>query len=512
MHLQSLGWMIDELKFLTSLALPPSVIYLTEGLQMKLSNIFIGRTSGENVSSALSGLFIGQVIITCTSYTITEGLSTCVNILCSQAYGAKHHRLVGLYYYRVLLLMLLLCFPILTLLFNAGPIIYYFSHDLDLSHYAGTYTKILCFVFPAYAYYKISLRFLLSQNIVWAPLAYLLIGNIFNAVLQYILICRYNLGVSGAASSYAISIYLIALLVYGHIRFSRVHIITAVDVSAELISGWFQLAKYAIPAMLQTSTSTIVTNIYPIILLLIVSHNKTQLAIYSIMYSVWWVLSLLTMGYATSLTVRVGHLLGADEFRKAKRSTIFCIVFGQGVLLIICSATMLLSRPLSYLFTTNTVFGNELYYNLLALPVLILSDIISLGQAAMNVCGMQKTQTTLKFIFVLVFGCVIEFFLVKLVAWKALCLFSVQCCMRLICFTLCMVILFSRNWSRLSHKIRTDHRTNDDDIPEYPVISQESEPRQIRLTKSYNSYLMVLRYIFFLGTGLSLFITVYLFH
>ena len=506
----TLLWVFEELRFLTLLALPPAIIYLTEGLQMKLSNLFIGRTSGGNVSSALSGLFIGQVFVTCTSYTVTEGLSLSANILCSQAYGAKQHRLVGLYYYRILLLMLLICFPVFAILISAGPIVYHISQDLELSQNASCYTTILCFAFPAYAYYKISLRFLLSQNIVWCPLIYLLIGNLLNAILQYILICHYMLGVSGAAAAYVISIYLITLLVYGHIRYSQVHIVTAVDVNTELIRGWFQIAKYAVPSFIQTSISTIVTNIYPIVLLLIILESKTELAIYSIMYSVWWILSLLTMGYATSLSIRVSHMLGANEFRKAKLSAIFGISSGQVGLLVICIATMLLSRPLSHVFTTDVGFANELYHNLLALPVLILSDILTFGQGVMNACGLQRTQTTLKFIFILVIGCVTEFFLVKLVTWKALCLFSVQFCVRLICFILCMAILFYHNWSKLSRKIRADHQIYDSKIPEIPITTRTT-PKRVSWIKRCIAYLRLLTYLFSLVLGIMLFVAVYVF-
>ena len=160
------AWIIEEIKLLTVLALPPSIICLAEGLQLKLSNIFIGRVSGENISTALSALYFGQVVTTCTAYSITEGLSVCVNILCSQAYGKKQYKLVGLYYYRVLLLMILVCFPLFSILISVGPIVHFFTQDRQLSIGAGEYCSIYCFGFPAYAFYKISVRFLQSQNIV----------------------------------------------------------------------------------------------------------------------------------------------------------------------------------------------------------------------------------------------------------------------------------------------------------------------------------------------------------
>ena len=98
------AWILKEMKYLTLLALPTAVICLSEGLQIKVSNIFIGRASSSEVSTELSALFIGQVVTTVTAYSITEGLSVCVNVLCSQAHGAKQHRLVELYYYRAMML------------------------------------------------------------------------------------------------------------------------------------------------------------------------------------------------------------------------------------------------------------------------------------------------------------------------------------------------------------------------------------------------------------------------
>ena len=444
---QKFEWIFEEIKFFTTLALPPSIMCLAEGLQLKLSIIFIGRMSGENVSSMLSALFIGQMVILCTAYSISEGLSACVNILCSQAYGKKQYRLVGLYYYRVLLLMVLICFPLFSLFISVGPIVHFFTQDMELSLGAGRYTSIYCFGFPAYAYFNAAIRFLQSQNVVWGPLNYLLIGSIVNGILQYILILHYNFGIAGAAAAYVISIYLIALLVFTHIRFSRVHISTAVEFNAELFSGWFKTAKYVIPATMQAFIATVVSNVFPVIILLLVSHSKNQLALYSIMYSVWFVISLTTMGLSSAITVRVGHLLGENDTQRAKRSAIFGIVFGEIVLLFFGIVTMVLSQPLSQLFTTDINFANELYYNLLALSVITLTDILLLGQGVMNACGLQLIQAILKFVLMFLLGFVAQVLLVRFFAWKALCIICLQSLFRLLCFIICMIIVFSRNWN-----------------------------------------------------------------
>ena len=508
---QRLTWIIEEIKILTALALPPSIICLTEALQLKLSYIFIGRVSGENVSSMLSALFIGQVVTICTAYSISEGLSACVNILCSQAYGKKQYRLVGLYYYRVLLLMVLICFPLFSLFISVGPIVHFFTQDMELSLGAGRYTSIYCFGFPAYAYYYISVRFLQSHNVVLCPLFYLIIGSIVNGILQYILILHYNFGIAGAAAAYVISIYLIALLVFTHIRFSRVHISTAVEFNIELISGWLHTAKYAFPTILQTFIGFFVSNVFPIIILLLVCNNKKQLAIYSILYSVCFVYALFTMGFTSSLTVRVGHLLGANDTQKAKRSAIFGIVFGELVFLVISIGTIILSHPLSQLFTTDPSFANEVYHNLLILPVITLSDIMLLGQGVANACRMQHVQAGFKFIYMFVLGFVAEYFLVKLFAWKALSIFAIQGLAKLLCLISSMAVIFTRNWETFSLKIRDSNQlSSNTQVIEDDITSPK--PFFLRIGRSFcNSYSFILtRYIICFVLGCFIFTAAYL--
>ena len=441
---QRYTWMWEEIKYLTLLALPISIICLSEGLQMKLSNIFIGRASGSEVSTELSALFIGQVIIMSTAYPITSGLSICVNILCSQAQGAKQHRLVELYYYRVMMLMVLFCFPLFSLYVSVGPIVYHVTQSSELSLGAGRYTTIFCFGFPGYAYYKMSVCYLQSQNIVWIPLVYLLIANLTNGILQYVFIIQLNLGIAGASSAYVISMYVSSVLIFGHIRLFRKDT-PQIGFTIELISKWCHTIQYVVPSIIQTSMGAITANIFPVIMLILMNHDKNELAIYSILYSVWMAFALFTNGYYSALTVRVGHHLGASDTTRAKRAAVFGIIFGETVLLCTCIVAFLSSRPLSYLFSTDKNFVEELHSNLKFLPVLILCDVFLFGQGVMNACGLQHTVVAVKFVLMFVLGFILVFFLINYVSWKALFMFTVQSLLRNVCFVIFVIILFLRN-------------------------------------------------------------------
>ncbi|KAI6655917.1 Multidrug and toxin extrusion protein 1 [Oopsacas minuta] len=413
------------------------------------------------------------------------------------------------------MLLILLCFPLFSLCVSVRPIVYFITQNWELSVSAGSYTSIYCFGFPAYAYYKISVCFLQSQNTIWIPLMYLLIGNIFNGILQYIFIFDYDLGLAGSAAAYVISNYIIALLLFLHLRLFP-QFLSHAEFSIDLINEWYHTAKYAIPATIQIVLGTTISCIFPIIVLLLISHDKNQLAIYSIMYSVWFIFSLFTMGYARALTIRVGQLLGANTITKAKRSAIFGMAFGETIIIFLSVMAMLLHRPLSVLFTTDDSFIQELYLNLLLLPIIILSDIVILGQGVMNACGMQQIYAGVEFLFLFVTGFIAQVVFVRYFARKALAMYWIQGVLRVSCFIAAMILLFSRDWNKFTLKKNNNTQLTDGSVE---LLQKEKSAFHLSSQGSYFSKLksifktklfIITRYVICLILGVFLLVAVML--
>ena len=358
------------------------------------------------------------------------------------------------------MLMILFCFPLFSLYVSVGPIVYHVTQSSELSLGSGRYTTIFCFGFPGYAYYKMSVYYLQSQNIVWIPLVYLLIASLTNGILQYVFIIQLNLGIAGASSAYVISMYVSSVLIFGHIRLFRKDT-PQIGLTIDLISKWCHTIQYVVPSIIQISVGAITTNMFPVILLILINHDKNELAIYSILYSVWMVFALFTNGYYSALTVRVGHHLGASDTTRAKRSAVFGIIFAGNVLLCTCIVAFLSSSPLSNIFTTDKNFVEELQSNFKFLPVLILSDVFLLGQGVMNACGMQHTVVAIKFALMFVLGFILECYLMNYVSWKALLMFTVQSLVRNFCFVIFMFLLLLRNWNTFTQKANKNTQITD---------------------------------------------------
>ena len=447
-------WILEETIYLMLLAVPVAIECFSEGVQIKLSNVFIGRASGNNIALMLSALFIGQTVIGVITYPIAEGFGIYVNVLCSQAYGAKQYKLVGLYFYRALFMAALTCFPVFTVFISVRPIVYLLFQDWELAQYTGSFTDVLCFGYPAYLYYKIGFRFLQALNIVWGPVLYIITGNILNGVIQYILIFKYNTALAGAAAGYVISNYLVALLVFTHIQLSHVHLLIAHKWTVEYITNWLHTAKYAIAPLGQVMMGMFPTTIIPVICIGLLSHDNRELAIYSILFCIWWVCCIGVMGFASALTVRVGNLLGSNQPIRAKRASVIGLICGQLIILMCHMITFVANDPLSHLFTTDTTFARELAWNIRLFSFLPNSDLNMLVQGVMNACCKQGIHLLLRIIFQIIIGTGATIFLVHFVQWKALCVFLQYSITSTLSFIIASLILLCSGWESIALAVR----------------------------------------------------------
>ena len=500
------NWILEEILYLLALALPASIESFSDGMNIKLGNVFIGRASSNNIALMLSALFIGQTVNSLIAYTVAEGFGAYVNILCSQAYGAKQYKLVGLYFYRALFMAALTCFPVFTVFISVRPIVYFLFQDWELAQYTGSYTYVLCFGYPAYLYYKIGIRFLQSLNIVWGPALYLIIGNILNGVIQYILIFRYNTNIEGAAAGYVISNYLIALLVFTHIQLSHVHTAIAHKWTIEYITNWLHTAKYAIIPLSQMLMLVIPSTVYPILFIGILAHDKRQLAIYSIVFSIWWVFTLAAIGFSSAITVRVGHLLGTNEPRKAKRSAIVVIIFVELLLGLFSILLFAISEPLSHLFTTDNTFAAGLAWNFRILSFLLNTDIELIIQGVMNGCCKQGIQMTLRFVFHLLLGSILTMVLVYFVSWKAIAICVIYSIAN-ICVTLIAVFILSYSkWEEIALYVGRNTNSNSEEQCE---LNQEVPMIDACYTIPTFKTCVLVRYLVCIATAIIIFTVIF---
>ena len=216
--------------------------------------------------------------------------------------------------------------------------------------------------------------------------------------------------------------------------------------------------------MLQAFIDGIVVTVYPILFIGLIAGDKRELAIYSVLYSVYWVVSMGSIGFSSGIAIRVGLLLGSNEPQKAKKSALLGIIIGIISLLPSSIILLTLSKQLSYLFTSEAKFANELDFDFRISSILIFRNLNFIVQGLMNACCKQGTVAALKIIFNVILGSILVAILVHYVSWKGLSIFLQYVFTCLPIFIIIFLILFCSDWSKIAQRVVKN--TNTDTILE----------------------------------------------
>ena len=240
-------------------------------------------------------------------------------------------------------------------------------------------------------------------------------------------------------------------------------------------------------------------------------------------YSLWYIFTLFVSGLGSGITVRVGHLLAAYDPKKAYRTAMISIVYGEFV--VVVSAILLygMGQPLSDLFTTDNTFARKLAFNIKIMCFITLSDIHFFAAGVMNACCMQGSQAVIKFFFRVILGIIISIAFTYYVKWKAIGLFLSMGIVNCLSFFIVMVILTCRSWEEIAEKVTENtqkKRTTTQEEEEEAVTNShvwnslgnhdtvKKCKSDIRDSKSYN----IVRYCLCLSIGILLFVATAYYH
>ena len=131
-----------ELGFLWRVAWPTAVATLLRAGTQQVTVMFVGHLVG---AQALGAVALGTMWVNISGLSIVFGGMSALDTLCSQAYGAKNYKLVGLWAQRGLVIIWCLCIPIFFLwFFGASPILHLIGIGEEQAALAQDFTRIQC--------------------------------------------------------------------------------------------------------------------------------------------------------------------------------------------------------------------------------------------------------------------------------------------------------------------------------------------------------------------------------
>ncbi|XP_074656787.1 multidrug and toxin extrusion protein 2-like [Tubulanus polymorphus] len=330
----------EELRFFIVTSWPIVVIPVLTDLPILACTIIVAQS--DLISQAAFSLvcsFFGVV------YALGMGMSTGIEGLFSQAFGAKNYRYLRLLLQRGLLILICSGLLLLPLNFTADKIFILFGQNATVAEEAGRMLMVMSpdniFVFAN----DILTRFLMSQDIVLPVVIVTLVNNVITAVICYVTVIVLRLASLGAAISLLVSFFIGAVSMAVGSSLVNKDTIALYRINTDIFRNLWEVASMAIGSTVSTLSVDIALTIG---VFLTGTFGVVELVVLSVTLQVFLFNLNIFWGISEACCMRVGFLLSSRDGRAAKRALFFYQVIALMVAavfgVLICSLHAVLAR------------------------------------------------------------------------------------------------------------------------------------------------------------------------
>ncbi|XP_050220706.1 protein DETOXIFICATION 24-like isoform X2 [Mercurialis annua] len=339
------GRFVEESKKLWKIALPAVISRVTLFGMYVVTQAFIGHIG--NLQLASYALI--QIILIRFAHGILLGMTSAIDTLCGQAFGAKQYQMLGIYLQRSLIINLSVATLILPVFIFSTSIFRLLGQEENISEAAGSIS--LYFIPNLYFIaFHVSIQRYLQAQLKNAIVGWVsAVSFLVHVVLSWIFVNKLSLGVAGAMWAMIVSTW-----------------VTLIGEVVYVLGGWcpdtwrgFTMAAFSdlVPVFKMSISSGVMLCLelwYNAVLVLLAGYMKnatTEISAFSICLNITAWEFMLCVGFLAAISVRVANELGRGSAEAAKYaikvalSTTICIGLSFSILCLV------FGRQLPYLFT-----------------------------------------------------------------------------------------------------------------------------------------------------------------
>lgn len=281
---------------------------------LSLASIFSVSHLG---TKELGGVTLGSMTANITGLAAIQGLCTCLDTLCSQAYGARNYHLVGVLIQRCAVITIIAFLPIMYIWwFWSEAILSFMIPERELCHLAARYLRITSVGVPGFILFECGKRFLQCQGIFHASTIVLFICAPLNALMNYLFVWDKNIGIGylGAPLSVAINYWLMAFGLLAYTLFTKhdndpLKCWNGIIKRNQVFKNWKKMFNLALPGIIMVEAEFLGFEI----LTIFASHISTAaLGAQSIVATVASLAYQVPFSISVSTSTRVANLVGAS--------------------------------------------------------------------------------------------------------------------------------------------------------------------------------------------------------
>ncbi|VAI93998.1 unnamed protein product [Triticum turgidum subsp. durum] len=356
---------VIEVKKQLYLAGPLIVGSLLQDVVQMISVMFVGHL-GE---LALSSASIATSFAGVTGFSLLSGMSSSLDTLCGQAFGAKQHHLLGIYKQRAILVL---------------------TPDPEIAMEAGSYIRWLIPSLFVYGPLQCHVRFLQTQNMVLPVMLSSGVTALNHILVCWLLVYKLGLGNKGAALANTISYLTNVSILALYIRLSPSCKSTWTGLSTEAFRDILGFLRLAVPSALMVCWEW-----WSFELLVLVSgflpNPKLEASVLSISLNTISLVFRVPYGLSAAISTRVSNELGAGRPDAARLATQVIMVLGVVSSISVSLAIILVRNLWGYAYSNDK---EVVEYISKIMPIIavafLFDDMQCVLSGIVRGCGFQK--------------------------------------------------------------------------------------------------------------------------
>ncbi|RAL46612.1 hypothetical protein DM860_004891 [Cuscuta australis] len=367
---------LREVKEVNRIALPMIVVTVSQYLLRTSPMLMLGHLGELPLSSAS----IATSLCNVTGYSLLYGMSSALETLCGQAYGARQYRKLGTFALGSILCLFLVCIPVSILWLFTKNLLILIGQDHAIAVEAGKYaTWLIPTLFP-YAILQSLVRYLQAQSLI-VPMMWSSVASLcFHLPVCWAFVFKLNLGIAGAALSIGLSYWLNVILILAHAKESSTCERSRPAFSRDVYSTMGDFFRFAIPSAVMVCLEWWS---FELIVLLsgILPNPKLETSVLSICFTTTSVHYHIPYSFATAASVRISNALGGDKPEAAKLALLTVVVLSAAEFLLASGALFSLRSVWGYVFSYEEEVSG---YVEEMVPLLCLSIMLDGTQAVLS--------------------------------------------------------------------------------------------------------------------------------
>lgn len=331
-------------------ALPATMGLLFIFIAETINIIFIGRLNNPELISAIG---IGTLYVNVTGYVIGLGLIGGIDTLCSQSYGAKQYKLMGIYVNigRIVTVGFFILMSIPCIVF-AENLLLYIGQTEEIASLASDFCySMIPSIFFALQY-NCSLRYLQAMQIFHPGMIITLITAFIHSFWCYIFIFYFQYGIIGAGIAIGVTQFLNFLFVTIYI-----HIVNPNSESSSYFPKEsfdfgmiISFLKLAVPSTILFAADWIG---FEILTFMSSYLGNISLAANVCLFNFISLIFMIPLGISFAVTSLVGNSIGSGNIEKAKKYAIIAILTGMTIVGVLTVFVIVFKSSIPHVYTSD---------------------------------------------------------------------------------------------------------------------------------------------------------------